>query len=365
MRRYDIHGIVDVIIGAEVVPEVIKEIDFQIGAFLVEGEADAIEGRPTIQIRPYAESAVYDPYEGLGDAVFYHNRGSVGGFVRDPGEKLFVSRTETGFVICADYSNFLINLYIQLLLSDMGMTMTHAAAFEAKDGRVTLLAGAGGIGKTAVLGYAVAELGLRHLGDDIVIVDESGNCHAFPRQFVLKSYHKEIYSEVFEKKRLPKWNAYGLKRFIIENAPFVGFMKKFLKQRGIYYRVANVLRPQQFLASVSPDEVFGDGTMAKNGKIGRVVYLDRCFQPEFSSAAIQPDILVNRLFSVIHYEWKDFMTHLLTLGSLNVIDLPKYLKSNLSIFSSVIAASEIIQVNIPADASPVRLIEYLEKEGLL
>ncbi|MDF1756309.1 MAG: hypothetical protein P1U89_26205 [Verrucomicrobiales bacterium] len=364
MRRYDIHGLIDVVIASNVAPEVVNEIDFQIGAFLVE-KGNSGDGVPTIRIQPFADASTYDPEDGLGDAVFYQSRGSVGCFVRDGAEKIFVARTSSGFVICADYSNFLINLYIQLLLSEMGMTMMHAAAFEAKDGRVTILAGAGGIGKTAVLGYVVGEQGLKHLGDDIIIVDGAGVCHAFPRQFVLKSYHKEIYSDIFEAKRLPKWNAYGLKRFIIENAPFVGFFKRFLKQNGLYYRVANLLRPQPFLASVSPDEVFGAGTMARNGKIGHIVYLDRSFQNEFSSSSIQPDVLVNRLFSVIHYEWKDFMTHLLTLGSLDVIDLPKYFERSHTTFTSIVADAETTQINIPEDAPPQRLIQYLEDQGVL
>jgi len=363
-RRYDIHGLVEVVIGADVRVEVVKEIDFQIGAFYVTGPAEAAAGTPQVLVRPYAAAVEYDTQAGVGDAVFYQSRGAVGKFVRNDEERFFVGRTGTGYVVCADYANFLINLYIQLLLVEQGMTMSHAAAYKASDGHITVLAGAGGIGKTAVLGYAVAERGLQHLGDDIIILDAQGVCRAFPRQFVLKSYHKEIYAEVFKKKRLPSWNAYGFKRFLIENAPFTGVLKKFLKRSGWYYSVANLLRPQPFLATVSPDELFGEGTLVREGKIGRIVYLDRSHKPNFERRSISQDVLVNRLFSVIQYEWKDFMTHLLTLGSVNVTDLAAYMAKTVSIFRKVTTHVELVQIDIPVDASPQQLIEYLDQQGM-
>lgn len=362
-RRYDIHGLVEVVIGADVRAEVVKEIDFQIGAFYVNGPAEAAAGTPQVLVRPYSAAVEYDTQGGDGDAVFYQSRGAVGKFVRNDDERFFVGRTGTGYVVCADYANFLINLYIQLLLVEQGMTMSHAAAYKASDGHITVLAGAGGIGKTAVLGYAVGERGLQHLGDDIIILDAKGVCRAFPRQFVLKSYHKEIYAEVFKKKRLPSWNAYGFKRFLIENAPFTGVLKKFLKRSGWYYSVANLLRPQPFLATVSPDELFGKGSLVRDGKIGRLVYLDRSFKPEFARYDIDRDVLVNRLFSVIHYEWKDFLTHLVTLGALNVTDLARYMEQSAAVFRQVTANVELIQIDIPVDASPQQLIEYLDQQG--
>lgn len=363
VRRYDIHGLVEVVIDADVRAEVVKEIDFQIGAFYVNGPAEAESRAPRVLVRPYAAAAEYDVHGGVGDAVFYQSRGAVGQFVRNDDERFFVGRSGTGYVVCADYANFLINLYIQLLLVKQGMTMSHAAAYKASDGHITVLAGAGGIGKTAVLGYAVGERGLQHLGDDIVILDAKGVCRAFPRQFVLKSYHKDIYAEVFQKKRLPSWNAYGFKRFLIENAPFTGVLKKSLKRSGWYYSVANLLRPQPFLATVSPDELFGEGTLAREGKVGRLVYLDRSFKPEFARYNIDKDLLVNRLFSVIHYEWKDFLTHLVTLGALNVTDLAGYMEQSTAVFRQVTANVEAIQIDIPVDASPQQLIDYLDQQG--
>jgi hypothetical protein len=363
-RRYDIHGLVEIVVAADVRQEVIKEIDFQIGAFHVGAYEQSSVATRQIMVFPYAAASKYDACKGEGDAVFYHTRGRVGEFIRDDREKFFVARTDLGYVICADYANFLINLYIQLLLVEQGITMSHAAAYKASDGGITVLAGAGGIGKTAVLGYAVGERGLQHLGDDIILLDAKGICRAFPRQFVLKSYHKEIYADIFKKKQLPIWNAYVFKRFIIENAPFTGALKKFLKRSGWYYSIANLLRPQPFLATVSPDELFGKGTIVREGKVSRLIYLDRSFKPEFVSYSVDRRVLVNRLFSVIHYEWKDFLTHLVSLGALNVTDLARYMEQSIETFWEATANVEMIQIDIPVNASPQQLIEYLDKQGL-
>ena len=256
-------------------------------------------------------------------ATFYNSNGMVGESTWSQKDSLFVGRSDGGFLICADYPNFLINLYIQILIVDQRFTMIHAAAYKNSNGMVSILTGAGGIGKTAVLGYAVGERGLQHLGDDIVMLSDRGVCNAFPREFVLKTYHREIYSEVFQSKSLPKWNAYGIKRFIVENAPFVGVMKNTLKKLGLYYAVAGVLRPQAHLATIPPDELFGYGSMALDGKVGLIAYMDRTSSPEFSIEKLSVEVMVNRMTSVIHYEWKDFTSHLLTLGALDVINFPK------------------------------------------
>lgn len=362
-KRYDIHGLVEVVIGADVCAEVVKEIDFQIGAFRVAANTQSLTAMPQVLVRSYAAAAEYDNEKGSNDAVFYQDRGEVGKFVRSDAERCFVGKTPNGYVICADYANFLINLYIQLLLVGQGMTMAHAAGYQSSSGSITLLAGAGGIGKTAVLGYAVTERGLQHLGDDVVVLDAKGICRAFPRQFVLKSYHKELYADVFKKKSLPTWNVYKFKRFVIENAPLTGVLKKFLKRSGCYYNVANLLRPQSFLATIPPDELFGEGSLAREGNISRIIYLDRSFKPQFARHGIEKEVLVNRLFSVMHHEWKDFMTHLLTLGALSVTDVARYMEMSIAVFREIAARGELIQIDVPMKAAPRQLIEYLDQQG--
>lgn len=360
-HRYDIHGMVEVLISEDVRPEVVKEIEFQIGAFRDAQNSPPNPDVPKINIKSYLAGSSY--WQGKEEALFYQSRGVIGQYVRNDEDKMLVGRGANELNVCADYANFLINLYIQLAIVKQGFTMAHAAAYRSSSGTINVLTGAGGIGKTAVLGYAVSEKGLPHLGDDIVILGGNGECKAFPRQFVLKAYHQEVYSKVFKEKRLPRWNMYGLKRFIIDNAPFVGFAKKTLKRSGCYYRVANLLRPQPYLATVSPDELFGQGSMIRSGTVGRIVYMDRVSRPDFAVRAITAEELVNRMVSVIHYEWKDVLTHLVTLGALDVVDVAGYFDGAIAVFRQVVDKAELIQIDIPEKATPQELICFLDKEG--
>lgn len=360
---YFIHDLVRIDISSEVHPEVVREIDFQIGAFKRSNDYGQNQHDSRIEIFPFSHA---NQFINSGDrtATFYEARGFIGDSIYSLKDSLFVKRTKSGFLICADYANFLINLYIEILMVDRGFTMIHAAAYKNSNGAINILTGAGGIGKTAVLGYAVGERGLQHLGDDIVLLGDSGVCKAFPREFVLKTYHRELYSEVFQRKNLPKWNAYGLKRFIVENAPFVGLMKKTLKKLGIYYVVANILRPQAHLATIAPDELFGSGTMASDGRVGLIAYMDRTSSPDFSIEDISIAEIVNRVASVIHYEWKEFTSHLLTLGALDVINFPKYLNAVAGIIQDASSEVRLIQINVPNNATPRELIAFLEKNDL-
>jgi hypothetical protein len=361
-RRYNIHGLAEVVIAPGVRPEIVREIDFQIGSLRIQSQGN-VTGGPCVHVRPYTEYKNNEVTGGATEAVFYHCNGAVGTCLTDEAARLCVHRGSNGFTIFADYSNFLINLYLQLLLVPQGYSMVHAAAYKDKVGKVTILAGAGGIGKTAVLGYAVREKGLQHLGDDVVILGSKGECLAFPRAFVLKSYHREGYAETFQRLNLPRWNLYSVKRFLIENAPFVGLTKGLLRKSGLYYKVADLIRPQPFLATISPDQLFGQGSMAKSGEIGRIAYLDRVYSAEFAITALTIDTCVNRLFAVIHHEWKDFLVHLISLGALDVVNLPSYCEKVADTLRLSVAAKELVHVQVPVDASPEQLVRFLESKG--
>ena len=48
--------------------------------------------------------------------------------------------------------------------------MIHAAGYLNSNGKVNIITGAGGIGKTAILGHAIKNKKLKYLGDDIIII---------------------------------------------------------------------------------------------------------------------------------------------------------------------------------------------------
>lgn len=359
-RCYDIHGLVEVLISREVRPEIVQEIEFQIGPLRVHPEG-RVPGRPSIQVRPYAEK---QRSGGLPEAAFYQCQGLVGSYLTDEEARLCVCRGPEGFTIFADYANFLINLYIQLLLVPQGYSMVHAAAYKDKVGKVTLLTGAGGIGKTAVLGHVVRAKGFQHLGDDIVILGGKGDCLAFPRAFVLKSYHREGYAETFERLKLPRWNLSSAKRFLIQNAPFVALAKDVLKKAGLYYTIANLVRPHPYLAAISSEQLFGHGSMATSGEVIRIVYLDRVHGSEFHVQYLSIDTCANRVFAVIHYEWKEFLAHLISLGALDVVQLSSYYEQVVRTLTSSLTGKELMHVQVPISASSDQLIAFLEANGI-
>jgi hypothetical protein len=141
---------------------------------------------------------------------------------------------DSDLIICADHPNFLINLYVQILLIEQNCTLIHASAYQAKSGKINIFTGAGGAGKTAILGHAVSQMGLKYLGDDLVIINLNKECLSFPRHFVLKKYHSQIYSKTFSESKIYNFNFSYLKRFLHENLPFVGIIKTLLKKIGFY-----------------------------------------------------------------------------------------------------------------------------------
>jgi hypothetical protein len=341
---------------------VLENIDFQIGYFKCPPATEQTTSS-RIEVSPFSEWPG-DLAGTRSPSIFYSSTGQSGKDFVDPQNRLAIVREEFGFTVYADYPNFLINLYIQLLLVPMGFTMVHAAGYRASNGAVTVVTGAGGIGKTAILGHAVMQKGLKHFGDDVVILSKTGLCMPFPRSFVLKSYHRDQYSEVFQRNKLPRRNFYHAKTFIVENAPFVGIGKSFLRRTGLYYRAAALLRRQPYLATVSPDDIFGQGSVGSAAEIGRVIYLERAYASDFKLSPSSSSELTNRMCSVIHYEWKEFLEHLLSLGALNVVNFSEYLQASIQNLSDSLRGKELLHLTVPAKTTPQRLVEYFESQQL-
>jgi hypothetical protein len=361
--NYDVNGLLKVVAGPNVREEILRQIDFQIGYFK-QGIQLVPDCRPTISVRPFSELEEGDDASRPCPVWFYECHGRPGKDLIDKPNRLGIVREEAGFTIYADYPNFLINIYIQLLLAPMGYTMVHAAGYVAPAGMVTLVAGAGGIGKTLLLGHAVNERGFKHMGDDVVILGKSGNCLPYPRAFVLKAYHREAYSETFQRLRLPRWNLHRVKRFLVANAPLMGVSKQFLRQSGLNSKVADFLRLHPHLATVPPEEIFGSGSISPPADLGRVIYLERAACSDFWMGPMNSGEMTNRLFSVIHHEWKEYLGHLLNLGALNVVNLNAYLQDVEQNLRGALARAELLHLLAPEGAGPTEMINYLEAQEL-
>jgi len=154
--NYNVNGLLDVVVAADIHSEVLREIDFQIG-FFRQTPLPPEAGRACIKVRPFTEYSSPGNPTNSNRAKFYNYQGQPSIELVNESSRLAIARAPAGFNIYADHPNFLINLYIQLLIVPMGFTMIHAAGYLAANGSATLVAGAGGIGKTAILGHAVSQ----------------------------------------------------------------------------------------------------------------------------------------------------------------------------------------------------------------
>jgi len=359
---YNIHNLVYIIVQNEISDLIIKDINFQIGFFLTDNYSVS-KDVPKIFIYPYNNKNNFIE-SGCPKISFYEEIGVLGCYLDNSEKRLFVCRKNKDLIICADHPNFLINLYIQILLIEQNCTLIHASAYQAKSGKINIFTGAGGTGKTAILGHAVSQMGLKYLGDDLVIINLNKECLSFPRHFVLKKYHSQIYSKTFSESKIYNFNFSYLKRFLHENLPFVGIIKTLLKKIGFYYRIADKIRPKDFLATIPSEKIFGINKFVNRGAIGSIIYLDKTAGNSFLINQTSSQILSNRIMSVIHHEFRDYNSHLLSLGALNVINYNIYMKNTSELLNNILSNIKLFELLVPNNSSPTDLINFLIKNNL-
>ena len=360
--KYVLHNLIQIDIDDSLMGIIGRSLDFQIGYFKKNEDTKIYNLETNINIKPY--DRFFTKIQSFIDISEFHlSKGVKGICLYNETKRLAIIKTKNGFDIYADGPNFLINLYIQLLLYKQGYTMVHAGGYANNDG-VTLIAGPGGVGKTALLGYMVNKFNCKTLGDDIIIIKNNGICLSFPRAFVFKEYHRQVYPDLFKELKISKWSTYGIKRFIIENIPFTGLIKSCLRKLGKYHAVAEGLGMDPYLATVPVEKIFGNDTVLDQGKIKRIIFIERYNGREFICEPIDCVSMVNRLFSIIHHEWKSVLGELFELGSLEIINLAKYfhkVEQNIKEFTQ---HCELKIVRIPNAASPDELASYFEQQEL-
>ena len=361
---YNIHDLVYIKISPNVSNLIINQINFQIGAFQKEN-IKTNKKIPIISIEPFDKMQDYQKNEKK-NSIFHFHQGIVGEDFVDIENKIYIKKKGNIILICADFPNIFINFYIQLLILSGGYVFCHAGAYENKDKKINIIAGAGGIGKTAMIAYVVNDLGFRYLGDDLVLLGPKRECFSFPRNFIIKKYHKNNLLQILGKNKVPKWNFFKIKLFLLENAPFAGFFKKILKKYGLYYKVADIFRPQEFLVSLPPSEIFGKNKQCQNGKINRIIYIDKTLDSKISvKFKINKKKIINRLVSVIHNEFKLIYNQAYSLGALNVINLSEYFVKIVENYNNALKGVEIIELKIPYIKNQQEINLFLKKNNLL
>ena len=360
-KYYNIHNLVEITINSYVSKWIIRDIEFQVGFFLVSEPSKTKISK--IEVYPYAEFFKFRNHNEP-ESIFYKETCSIGKYLNNENENLCIYKNDGNFIIFADYSNFLINLFIQILIVEQGYTMIHAAGYKSSNDTIHIIAGAGGIGKTSIASYAAINKGLKILGDDILIIGNNKECLAFPREFVLKIYHIKSHKQILESRNISLLNFYKIKRFIIENLPFKALIKKIFKKFKIYYFVTRIVNTVPHLATIPANKMFGENSLEIKGNIGKIFFLDRIMNSSFSINSTSSEILSNRLLSIIHHEWISYMPQFLSMGANNIINLNEYMSKISRIFSNSLIGLNLFQMNIPRKANQDDLINFCNKENI-
>lgn len=352
---YNFHNLIRIKITDDANPGIINALDFQIGHF--KGRNGNFQKE--ILIKSFEDFKT--------DKTFIHFhlvKGIKGEIYFDDNNKFAINRTPNGFVIYTADS-FLINIFIQLILVELGYSFIHAAAAIDGNGKCLLLPGPGGVGKTAILGKLIDEENFRLLGDDVVAIGKDGECLSLPRSFVLKDYHSETYPELFKKLNLNskrKKIIPQITKFLNENAPFAGLIKKYLKQSGHYRQAIRALPlPKDYAAAIPVKDIFGDKKIADRGIINEIIFLERYDGKEFVLDDMTENSLSNRLLAIIHHEWASYQKLLLSLASLEILNLSEYYQSVNDIIRKSIRQKNPKILSIPDSASPLELWENFNK----
>lgn len=354
MIRYRIHDLVDVIVDDHIDPSVRRGIEFQIGAFGAEPGGPR-EGIPALVVRPYADfqrpsGNVREVYDMFSDFE---------SFLDEPSRHLATERRGAAIYVYTNGWDFLVTLYIQLLLSESDVTLVHAAAMVDDAGRALLVAGAGGIGKTALVSQMV-RAGWRILGDDVACLTADGRCLSFPRSFVLKRYHREQFPDLFRTTPVSQARILSLRalQFARANAPFLGITKSGLERLGLREAVARRVPPAVSDTRAIPiTDLFGHDSVRPGGHLAWIVFLSRHSGAEPRWSAVEPEVLGRRLFAIIHFEISGYLRRLEALGAADLVDLPRYFGRVATAAERATARCHLAQLDFPSNAPVETLAE--------
>lgn len=354
---YHIHAFMTVRVDSRVHPWVLKSVNQQIGSFKDEKSPEA--NPLVIEVKPFGEFSF--PHE---SDTFQNVQGGEDSWYADREARLAITKTQNGYAVYTDMMFSLLGLMQQLFLRQ-NTSFTHAAALQDPKGKALLLAGAGGVGKTALAGFLVKEKGYKLLGDDMVIVNQSGTCLAFHRPFTLKEYHSSVYPEVFvkrkhmaQRRRLVRsviWHLYS-------NAPFRGIFDRLLKRWGVYNRIAFIpFMRKDYVDIVPVSEIFRERHLAWQGPISQTLFLMRSSVPDVTFEKKDKAWMARRMFGVLYEELEEDLKHLLRMGSLGLEDIGADLGHARTVLEKAVSGAPCGLLRVPHEATPEDLARAFEK----
>lgn len=358
---YHIHNLITVRVNPEVRPWVLKSINRQLGSFLSQKQDHS--NPLTILVNPFEMFSFSQDRE-----IFQSSEGGKDSWYANREARLAIEKIPKGYIVYTD-AMFSFTGLIQQLFISQGISFAHAAALQNPAGGVTVLAGSGGVGKTALSGFLIKEKGYKLLGDDMVALTESGTCLAFHKAFVLKEYHSSVYPELFASRKHMSFRKRATRSIIwhlYANVPFRGIIDKFLKSQGVYNRIAFIpFIRKDYVDIVPAEQIFGANCFANQGPVAKTIMLLRCSDSDFSIKEQSGTWMARRIFAVLYQELENDLKKLLEMGSLGLEDLGANFWRARVILEKAVSGTPCSVLRIPNKATPEELARAFEQLGCI
>ena len=355
---FNIHDLITVRIDKSISSHHVNQIEFQIGYFKTNQISNVksdicmlsvlpIENMPDIFTEEYSE-AERKEYISNND-VIYFTKNKFGLEKLDKGYALYL--TDDG--MCP------LNIILQMMLVEHGISMIHASAFQKDLGGIVVMPAFAEAGKTSLLGVLAKTDQYRFLGDDVVLLSKEGECLAYPRSIVLQKYHQKIFSNLFSELNISHARdsiVKSTKKFIKENIPFKGLIKSLFPGKIN----TNMLNYDNHLATVPLENFVGENNIDSKGKIEKIIFLQRYNGKDIKSNLIDTDNMSVRLLSIMHLEWLNYLVIPLTYAGFGKFNIASYYSKVNDIIEKAIAGKPCYILYIPQTLDAVDVADYVE-----
>lgn len=361
MKSYHIHGLVNINLDLDTSVSLCDELEFKYKFFDSERPGSLVsasEAIKVINVFPYDKRNIdhVGPANVSHDFIYLDDV-----FCGSCRLEVFVKKRDDGFDVYTNGLN-IIDILLQILLCQCDHTLVHAGGVEI-NGEGVLLAGMGGIGKTQVVSKLSEREGVAVLGDDLIIVSDRGHCLAFPKPFMLKPPHAQIYPSLF------RFSKYRFKfrevrnislTFLKENLPFSGVLKTFLKKDNplsIWIRSALLINVADLIPMYPwelPRLKISEGVRCR-----RLIFVERSLGIDdiFDSGDALKS--TNPLVSVILSEHESTLWVIPWLAKAGMIDLSSFYASLNKIIGKFAKSCAVTHCTIPISMNSAQYIERM------
>lgn len=280
-KYYNIHEIVTASITAD--DSVLREIDLHLNSFSV----PRLNAKPDIIIDFFNKapsplrSTVVDDYD-YGSGVIHRKSA-----------RFWMNLQSDQQLYCMDKLSLPINLIIQFALLKKGFTFVHGAAISYS-GKAILMPAYPGTGKTTLIS-AFFNVGAKIFGDDLCIVG-NGRLYSYPQAFSIYPHHLAV---------LPYKDRRA--EVLFNRTKYIDCMRSLLINYN--FRIIKIIRfvlgqLRTESVNVMPEVIFGEGAIARDADLNRVVVLERSGEiSTLVEEAVDISVISRQAAAILWHEW--------------------------------------------------------------